>query len=185
MARLLLISGDTDFTSVMAEQATRELGLACDVATHEAAATPFIANAALILAPATLDGEYEAPVLVLSRPIKLQSALAQIQNILAKQAETVAFGAGYRFLPRTRQLVDGSGLTAELTDREAELLQALVKAGDKGMGKDTLLREIWGIEADLNTHTLETHIYRLRSKIRDVFGTEMIDAAEGGYRLDI
>jgi hypothetical protein len=185
MKRLLLISGDTDFTAVMAEQLRRQLGLECDIAPHEGEAGKLAATAALIIAPATLDFEYDAPVMVLSRPIKLQTALSDIKNQLAKPAENVAIGAHHRFLPRTKQLRDSKGNIAELTDREAALLLALAANGDKVVGKDALLREVWGIEADLNTHTLETHIYRLRSKIRDVFGIEMIEAAEGGYRLDI
>ena len=52
-----------------------------------------------------------------------------------------------------------------------------------GASRETLLKEVWGMEADLNTHTLETHIYRLRAKLRELSGNDIIEAFEGGYRL--
>ncbi len=71
----------------------------------------------------------------------------------------------------------------DLTDKEAGLLQRLAEAGNKGVAKDQLLKDVWGIEALLDTHTLETHIYRLRGKFKELAGDEMIEAVDGGYVL--
>ena len=52
-----------------------------------------------------------------------------------------------------------------LTEKETSILKYLYRAGDRPVGRDTLLGEVWGYNAGVTTHTLETHIYRLRQKI--------------------
>ncbi|MDE3061388.1 MAG: helix-turn-helix domain-containing protein, partial [Pseudomonadota bacterium] len=85
---------------------------------------------------------------------------------------------------RQKQLMhQPSGKTADVTDKEARLLQVLAGSGKNGVAKEKLLKEVWGIEATLNTHTLETHVYRLRAKFRELAGNEIIAAINGGYGL--
>jgi len=73
-----------------------------------------------------------------------------------------------------------------LTDKEAQLLHSLAESKGQVVSKEHLLKTIWGFEEALDTHTLETHIYRLRGKFRDLTGDEsMIAATEGGYKLEL
>ncbi len=72
-----------------------------------------------------------------------------------------------------------------LTEKEAAILKYLYRVGNKTVSRETLLGEVWGYNAGVNTHTLETHVYRLRQKIeRDPSRAEILVTAPGGYRLN-
>lgn len=72
-----------------------------------------------------------------------------------------------------------------LTEKEAALLEILVKADGQGVSRDNLLRHVWRYAPDVETHTLETHIYRLRQKIEDDPANPAIVVTDGdGYRLN-
>lgn len=71
-----------------------------------------------------------------------------------------------------------------LTDMETKILKYLYRADDRTAHRDVLLGEVWGYNAAVDTHTLETHIYRLRQKIeRDPSKPEILVTEPGGYRL--
>ena len=71
-----------------------------------------------------------------------------------------------------------------LTEKETSILKYLYRAGEKAIGRDQLLGEVWGYNAGVTTHTLETHVYRLRQKIeRDPSQAEILVTEPGGYRL--
>jgi DNA-binding response OmpR family regulator len=90
----------------------------------------------------------------------------------------------YDFHPAGRLLVDPKGLKLRLTDKETSILKYLHKAGDKSVSREILLAEVWGYNEGVTTHTLETHIYRLRQKIeREPGSTRLLVTEAGGYRL--
>jgi DNA-binding response OmpR family regulator len=99
-------------------------------------------------------------------------------------ADAVLTIGPYAFQPASRLLRDPIGKRqVRLTDKEAAILQFLHRAG-KAIGRDTLLGEVWGYNAGVTTHTLETHVYRLRRKIeRDPANAEILVTEPGGYRL--
>ncbi len=66
-----------------------------------------------------------------------------------------------------------------LTDKETDILIHLARVGDRGMARDALLHRVWGYGDGINTHTLETHIYRLRQKIGDT----LIITDDRGYSI--
>src|SRR5258707_14551361 len=82
-------------------------------------------------------------------------------------------------------LLDQSGKKKiRLTEKETAILKYLYRAGSRVIGRDTLLGEVWGYNAGVTTHTLETHVYRLRQKIeRDPSQAEILVTEPGGYRL--
>lgn len=105
-----------------------------------------------------------------SRPLRLGFFLTRLFYYQSKRQQSS--GAVYRLGPwvfeaDTRAVKPaGGGDEVKLTDKEAELLECLC-AATKPLAKDELLATIWGYDAIIDTHTLETHIYRLRRKLND------------------
>jgi DNA-binding response OmpR family regulator len=90
----------------------------------------------------------------------------------------------YSFRPGLKHLVNGKGTKLRLTEKETAILRYLYRAGDQVVGRETLLKEVWGYNATVTTHTLETHIYRLRQKIEvDPANAQLLITEAGGYRL--
>ena len=122
------------------------------------------------------------------KPFKLNDLLARIRLQLRQQerSEDAVFAIGpYTFHPAAKSLTDDyAGNKVRLTEKEAAILKYLIRVGDQVIGRDVLLNEVWGYNSDVTTHTLETHVYRLRQKIeRDPSNAELLVTEAGGYRL--
>jgi len=115
-------------------------------------------------------------------------ALARIRAHLRQHegSEDAVFQIGpYTFQPGSKLLVTGKGSKLKLTEKETAILRYLYRAGRKSVPRDVLLQEVWGYNATVTTHTLETHIYRLRQKIEPDAGRATILLTDaGGYRLE-
>ena len=122
------------------------------------------------------------------KPFRLGVSLARIraQLRLHEQSEDAVFSIGpYTFKPSAKMLIeDATKKKVRLTEKETSILKFLYRAGDKVVGRDTLLGEVWGYNAGVTTHTLETHVYRLRQKIElNPSNAEILVTEPGGYRL--
>ena len=104
---------------------------------------------------------------------------------LHEQSEDATFAIGpYSFQPANKLLIDAKGKRLRLTDKEASILKYLYRAGEKAVAREVLLAEVWGYNAGVTTHTLETHVYRLRQKIEsDPAHAKLLITEGGGYRL--
>jgi len=123
-----------------------------------------------------------------TKPFRLSVLLARLRAHLRQsdQSDAAVFTIGpYTFRPGAKLLTDQSGRKkVRLTEKETAILKYLYRAGDRAIGRDTLLGEVWGYNAGVTTHTLETHVYRLRQKIeRDPARAEILVTEPGGYRL--
>ncbi len=122
-----------------------------------------------------------------SKPFKLGVLLARLRAQLRQHelSEEAQFSIGpYMFQPALKILVDDKQKKIRLTEKETAMLKYLYRTGDRVVSRDTLLNEVWGYNAGVTTHTLETHIYRLRQKIeRDPANAEILITEKGGYRL--
>lgn len=122
-----------------------------------------------------------------TKPFRFSVLLARIRAALRQhdQSEDVVFTIGpYSFQPANKMLENGDGNKIRLTDKETSILKYLYRQGPKTIGRDVLLKEVWGYNNRVTTHTLETHIYRLRQKIeRDPSNARLLVTEEGGYRL--
>jgi DNA-binding response OmpR family regulator len=124
----------------------------------------------------------------ITKPFKLSVLLARLRAQLRQheQSEDAVFTIGpYSFRPSAKLMIDGSGRKkVRLTEKETAILKYLYRAGERVIGRDVLLGEVWGYNAGVTTHTLETHIYRLRQKIeREPSRAEILITEPGGYRL--
>lgn len=125
----------------------------------------------------------------ITKPFRLGVLLARLRaQLRSHEASTDAvFVIGrFSFHPTAKMLVDNdSSKKVRLTEKEVAILRYLYRAGDKPVSRKILLGEVWGYNAGVNTHTLETHVYRLRQKIeRDPGRAEILVTAPGGYRLN-
>ena len=122
-----------------------------------------------------------------TKPFKFAVLLARIRAQLRQheQSEDAVFTVGpYTFKPAAKMLIDQGGGKVRLTEKETSILKFLYRAGEKVVTRDVLLHEVWGYNAGVTTHTLETHIYRLRQKIeRDPSNAEILVTETGGYKL--
>jgi DNA-binding response OmpR family regulator len=123
-----------------------------------------------------------------TKPFKLGVLLARLRAHIRQheRSDDAVFTIGpYTFQPSAKMLVNNTNnKKIRLTDKEAAILKYLYRAGDRVVGRDVLLDEVWGYNAGVTTHTLETHVYRLRQKIeRDPANAEILITEPGGYRL--
>ena len=124
-----------------------------------------------------------------TKPFKFPVLLARIRAQLRQheQSEDAVFAVGpYSFRPGAKTLVDDADRKVRLTEKETNILKFLYRAGGRTVERETLLREVWGYNAGVTTHTLETHIYRLRQKIEpDPSNARILLTDAGGYRLSM
>lgn len=122
-----------------------------------------------------------------TKPFKFAVLLARVRAQLRQheQSEDAVFSIGsYTFKPAAKVLLDDKGGKVRLTEKETSILKYLYRASGKTVTRDVLLQEVWGYNSGVTTHTLETHIYRLRQKIeKDPSKAELLLTEAGGYRL--
>ncbi|MFC0217649.1 DNA-binding response OmpR family regulator [Pseudochelatococcus lubricantis] len=121
------------------------------------------------------------------KPFRFAVLLARIRAQLRQHeaSEDAVLTVGqYTFRPGAKLLVDVKGSRLKLTEKETAILRFLYRAEDQVVTRETLLAEVWGYNANVTTHTLETHIYRLRQKIEeDPSNARILVTEPGGYKL--
>lgn len=123
-----------------------------------------------------------------TKPFRLNVLLARIRAHIRQheQSEDAVFVIGpYSFQPSAKLLIETTTeKKVRLTEKETSILKFLFRAGDKPVTRETLLDEVWGYNAGVTTHTLETHVYRLRQKIeKDPSNATILVTEPGGYKL--
>jgi len=124
-----------------------------------------------------------------SKPFKFGVLLARVRAHLRshEQSEDAVFKVGpYEFRPAVKMLVTQEDRKIRLTEKETSILKFLYRAGGRPVTREVLLDEVWGYNSGVTTHTLETHVYRLRQKIEpDPSNASILLTESGGYRLAI
>ena len=122
-----------------------------------------------------------------TKPFRFAVLLARMRAHLRQHesSDDAVFRIGpYTFQPGAKQLTSEAGQKLRLTEKETAILRYLYRAGQAVVGRDILLKEVWGYNANVTTHTLETHIYRLRQKIEvDPTKAVLLVTEAGGYKL--
>lgn len=125
----------------------------------------------------------------ISKPFKFAVLLARLRAHLRlhEQSEDAVFDVGpYEFRPAQKILITKEDKKVRLTEKETNILKYLYRASPKPVSRDELLHEVWGYNANVTTHTLETHVYRLRQKIEgDPARSRLLLTESGGYRLSL
>ncbi len=122
-----------------------------------------------------------------TKPFRMAVLLARVRAHLRQhsQSDDAIFLVGpYKFQPAAKMLIAGDK-KIRLTEKETAILKYLYRVGNKTVSRETLLGEVWGYNAAVTTHTLETHIYRLRQKIEvEPSAARLLITEPGGYRLN-
>ena len=122
-----------------------------------------------------------------TKPFRFHVLLARIRAHLRhhEQSEDAVFQIGpYEFRPAVKMLIDAASKKIRLTEKETNILKYLYRADGKPVSREQLLTEVWGYNTGVTTHTLETHVYRLRQKIElDPANARLLITETGGYRL--
>ena len=123
-----------------------------------------------------------------TKPFRIGVLMARIRAHIREheQSEYAVFTIGpYSFRPAGKIMLDiETEKKVRLTDKETAIIKYLYLAGERVVGRDTLLGEVWGYNAGVTTHTLETHVYRLRQKIEaDPSNAKLLVTEPNGYRL--
>ena len=125
----------------------------------------------------------------IAKPFRLHELLARVRAQLRvfDNSEDAVFTIGpYQFRPSAKLLLEQTrNRKIRLTDKESAILKFLYRAGGRPVPRQILLNEVWGYNSAVTTHTLETHIYRLRQKIEpNPAQLRLLLTEAGGYRLD-
>jgi DNA-binding response OmpR family regulator len=122
-----------------------------------------------------------------TKPFRFGVLLARIRAHLRQHehSEDANFKVGpYTFKPAAKMLLREDNRKVRLTEKETAIIKFLLRAGEQVVSRDVLLHDVWGYNAGVTTHTLETHVYRLRQKIeRDPAHAELLVTEGGGYKL--
>ncbi len=124
------------------------------------------------------------------KPFRFRELLARLRAQLRQheQSDDAVFAIGpYKFRPAAKVLIEPErNKRIRLTEKETAILKYLFRAGSRPIGRDVLLNEVWGYNSGVTTHTLETHVYRLRQKIeKNPSKAEILITEPEGYRLVI
>jgi DNA-binding response OmpR family regulator len=134
----------------------------------------------------TIEGLKSGANDYVTKPFRFAVLMARVHAHLRshEQSEEAVYRIGhYTFRPSAKLLLDPKGKKVRLTEKETNILKFLHRSGDT-VPRDTLLHEVWGYNPAVTTHTLETHIYRLRQKIESNPGqAQLLITEPGGYRL--
>ncbi len=124
----------------------------------------------------------------IAKPFRVNELLARLQAQLRvfDNSEDAVFTIGpYTFRPAAKALIRSDKRRLRLTSKEVDIIKFLYQHANRVVSRQTLLDEVWGYNAGVTTHTLETHIYRLRQKIEvDPTNCRLLVTLPGGYRLD-
>jgi len=160
---------------------------ACREMRRRGVAAPIIMLTAATADEDTVQGLEAGANDYVTKPYKFAVLLARIRAQLRthEQSEGAVFRLGaYEFRPANKMLVDPNQRKIRLTEKETNILKYLYRAGEKPVSREELLAEVWGYNAGVTTHTLETHVYRLRQKIEvDPANARLLLTEAGGYRL--
>ncbi len=171
LEQIVTLSGET----VARAGESPSLLLRDSVHTANTATDDTIPTLALVTAEPTSEQELRCPI----HPSRLIARLAARATTSA-----VSMSGGWALDVQARGLMLSGETRLNLTEKECQLLQLLVRAAPEAMSREALLGAVWGMDGSIDTHTLETHIYRIRGKLETLTPNPGTITTEGGtYRF--
>ncbi len=135
-----------------------------------------------IIALGQNNTHYSNIVQTINLPLRLFDLVQNIQQVFINNGINLQY---WNLNPKTLELKNKDQY-AQLTDKESAILNVLYHAAPMQVNKNILLQMIWNYHVEIETHTLETHIYKLRQKMEhDAKNPVIILTKDDGYRLNI
>ncbi len=179
MKRAALVSNDAALTAVLQSAASQhDLLLLTAVTSAEATGLLIIQQGGTLLCHA--DGAASAPTR-LPLPVRVGAVIDWLQQ-QQRRVPAIELGTLGRLEPQARRLVLSNGVAMPLTEKEVAIISSLAVA-DTPLPREQLMTEVWGYSPEADTHTLETHLYRLRQKLETAGVGPLILNNEAGYYL--
>lgn len=127
---------------------------------------------------------------VFVKPFRLAELLDSLHSCISRfenSAEGYLRFGTYELQPAAKDIINlKTGESIKLTEKEVAIIKHLYKASPNITSKNELLQEVWGYSPEASTHTIETHIYRLRQKVEHGDDSaQLIMTEDGGYLLNI
>ncbi len=143
----------------------------------------------LLLSSGADAGDAEASNIVY-KPLVLNNFFNLLQagiNIYENSSDGYLNFNQYELRPSKKEILNlRNNEIIKLTEKEVAIIKYLYKAKDKIVSKNELLQEVWGYSPEVTTHTIETHIYRLRQKVEhEDAAAQIILTSDGGYQLKL
>lgn len=145
-------------------------------------------HAPIFLITSDENAQYPSLTHTFTKPFKLKEFLDILLAGISRFDNT---SDGYLYFnefelrPANKEIINlRNGDTTKLTEKEVSILKYLYKSTGRIVSKNELLQEVWEYSPEVTTHTIETHIYRLRQKVeQDNPEIQLIITDEGGYSL--
>ena len=138
----------------------------------------------------TEKGYQQRPVsnFYLNRPFRASELLEALHSIFEKlksKRENKRFIGDITFIVPDRRLIYKDNKSVELTDKESDIILSLLSSADRGITREEVMSKVWVLNSNIETHTFETHLYRLRKKIKEnLFVKNLIINNGGRYYLN-
>ena len=125
---------------------------------------------------------------VIEKPFRIQFFIKKIDFVLAKisGSSDVSYRIGpFVFFPENKVIKFNDQPDIELTEKEVSILKCLLSHGEESVDREKLLKQVWNYNLGVTTHTLESHIYRLRQKLEtDPSIPRLIISEGGGFKIN-
>ena len=137
----------------------------------------------LLLSPQTKMPSFSFPLRVLEHPVSLHVLKSQLSEPIVQSILTLN---EFKLYLHNRRLVHpDTTKNCILTEKETEILAYLHKVYPTSVSREVLLKDVWNYTEGVTTHTLETHIYKLKQKLTLTSGENLLKATEEGYSLSL
>ena len=147
------------------------------------------ANIPIILLTDEAKKQSDKLNIVLPKPLKLMHLLDIIRsanNKLSNSSDGYLYFNNYELHPNSKEIIDlTDNSIVKLTEREVDIIKYLYKQTNEYISKTDLQTNVWQYNKEVTTHTIETHIYRLRQKVEKNDGRKLIVISNGKYKLNM
>ena len=138
----------------------------------------------------TEKGYKQRPVsnFYLNRPFRASELFEVLHSIFEKlksKRENKRVIGDITFIVPDRILIYKDNKSVELTEKESDIILSLLSSSDRGITREEVMSKVWVLNSNIETHTFETHLYRLRKKIKEnLFVKNLIINKDGRYYLN-